>query len=188
MWKWNPCWSFIKGLQLSKQQFYSKSLAPGLWENSKLEPGLRENSKTYWEEGCVEDDEVKGEGEEDGSAEVVVLPWGHSEKRLVFRHTEMLKLKVLNRWCFSSYNFRCQIGWGSERNCTVFDLSQKYNLPVNGIKHLDGDQDWKGHGHRVGISKDLTVKAFVCFVVRMTGHMMRLEEKVLRNQNECVQN
>ena len=119
MWKWNPCWSFIKGLQLSKQQFYSKSLAPGLWENSKLEPGLRENSKTYWEEGCVEDDEVEGEGEEDGSAEVVVLPWGHSEKRLVFRHTEMLKLKVLNRWCFSSYNFRCCFGWGSKRNCTV---------------------------------------------------------------------
>lgn len=42
---------------------------------------------------------MEGEGEEDGSAEVVVLPWGHSEKRLVFRHT------------------------------------------VNGIKHLDGDQD-----------------------------------------------
>lgn len=42
---------------------------------------------------------MQGEGEEDGSTEVVVLPWGHGEERLVLRHAEITRLEHLKKSC-----------------------------------------------------------------------------------------
>ena len=33
-------------------------------------------------------------------------------------------------------------------------------LPVEGVHHLDGDQNGKSHSHRVGVLKDTAIKAF----------------------------
>jgi len=60
----------------------------------------------------------------------------------------------------------CVLPWGHRKQGLVLRHA------VNSVQHLNCHKDGQGHGHRMGISEDLTVESFVHFVVRVTGHVV----------------